>query len=149
VNLERRTGATVLLSSILFADGAGMDHLTVFPRDRTLTMNGRAVYDTATSVLPAAITELLSLNGLSLADVTRIIPHQPSVRVLRRTAESPGIPFGLICTNLESHANTASATVPLLLAQVNERGQLASGNIVLFAAVGAGWTWGAALHRWE
>jgi 3-oxoacyl-[acyl-carrier-protein] synthase-3 len=149
VVLERRTGGSALFSSILFADGAGMDHFTVFPQDTTFTMNARAVYDTATSVLPATIMELLSLNGLSLSDVTRIIPHQPSVRVLRKTAELLDIPFDRIHTNLESHANTASATVPLLLAQVNAEGLIAPGDVVLFAAVGAGWTWGAAVYRWD
>ena len=149
VVLDRRAKGTALFSSILFADGAGMDHFTVFPQDATYTMNARAVYDTATSVLPATIVELLELNGLSLSDVTRIIPHQPSVRVLRRTAELLDIPFDRIHTNLDLHANTASATVPLLLAQVNARGLIAPGDIVLFAAVGAGWTWGAALYRWD
>jgi 3-oxoacyl-[acyl-carrier-protein] synthase-3 len=149
VVLDRRAKGTALFSSILFADGAGMDHFTVFPQDATYTMNARAVYDTATSVLPATIVELLALNGLSLSDVTRIIPHQPSVRVLRRTAELLEIPFDRIHTNLDLHANTASATVPLLLAQVNARGLIAPGDIVLFAAVGAGWTWGAALYRWD
>jgi 3-oxoacyl-[acyl-carrier-protein] synthase III len=148
VVLERRTGGSALFSSILFADGAGMDHFTVFPQDTFFTMNTRAVYDTATYVLPAAIMELLSLNGLNLGDVTRVIPHQPSVRVLRKTAELLDIPFDRIHTNLELHANTASATVPLLLAQVNANGLIAAGDVVLFAAVGSGWTWGAAVCRW-
>ncbi|MGA2273619.1 MAG: beta-ketoacyl-ACP synthase 3 [Bryobacteraceae bacterium] len=149
VVLERRIGGSSLFSSILFADGAGKDHFTVFPQDTAFTMNARAVYDTATTVLPAAIMELLSLNGLSLNDVTRIIPHQPSIRVLRKTAELLDIPFDRIHTNLESYANTASATVPLLLAQVNAEGLIAPGDVVLFAAVGAGWTWGAAVYRWD
>jgi len=149
VVLERRARGSALFSSILFADGAGMDHFTVYPRDATFTMNARAVYDTATSVLPATIVELLELNGLRLSDVTRIIPHQPSIKVLRKTAELLGIPFDRIHTNLEGHANTASATVPLLLAQVNAAGGIAPGDVVLFAAVGAGWTWGAAVYRWD
>ena len=149
VVLERRAGTSALFSSIMFADGAGMDHFTVFPQDQAFTMNGHAVYNTATSVLPATITELLDLNGLRLNDITSIIPHQPSVRVLRKTAELLGIPFERIHTNLDLYANTASATVPLLLAQVNEKGLIAPGDVVLFAAVGSGWTWGAALYRWD
>ena len=149
VVLERRAGTSALFSSIMFADGAGMDHFTVFPQDPAFTMNGHAVYNTATSVLPTAIRELLDLNGLRLDDITRIIPHQPSVRVLRKTAELLGIPFERIHTNLDLHANTASATVPLLLAQVNEKGLIAPGDVVLFAAVGSGWTWGAAVYRWD
>jgi len=149
VVLERRTSGSALFSSVLFADSAGMNHFTVYPQDATFTMNARAVYDTATVVLPATIVELLELNGLRLSDVTRIIPHQPSVKVLRKTAELLGIPFERIHTNLEGHANTASATVPLLLAQVNATAGIAPGDVVLFAAVGAGWTWGAAVYRWD
>ena len=78
-----------------------------------------------------------------------IIPHQPSVRVLRRTAEILNIPFATVRTNLDRHANTAGATIPLLLDQVNAGGELQPGDLVLFAAVGAGWTWGAALYEWN
>jgi 3-oxoacyl-[acyl-carrier-protein] synthase-3 len=53
VVLERRTSGSALFSSVLFADSAGMNHFTVYPQDATFTMNARAVYDTATSVLPA------------------------------------------------------------------------------------------------
>jgi 3-oxoacyl-[acyl-carrier-protein] synthase-3 len=49
---------------------------------------------------------------------------------------------------MDKHANTASATVPLLLDQVNRRGELHTGDTVIFAAVGSGWTWGAAVYKW-
>jgi 3-oxoacyl-[acyl-carrier-protein] synthase III len=51
-------------------------------------------------------------------------------------------------TNLESYANTAGATVPLLLDQVNRRGLLHEGDLLLLVSIGAGWTWGASLYRW-
>jgi 3-oxoacyl-[acyl-carrier-protein] synthase III len=137
------------LSSLLHADGAGMDHFTVYPRDSTFTMNGKAVYETATTVLPQAIQEILCLHRLELKDVAMIVPHQPSIRVLKRTAELLSVPFGQVQTNLERHANTAGATIPLLLDQVNRQGLLEPGKLVLFAAIGSGWTWGAALYRWS
>jgi len=51
-------------------------------------------------------------------------------------------------TNLELFANTAGASVPLVLDQVNRRGLIHDGDLLLFAAIGAGWTWGASLYRW-
>ncbi len=136
------------LSCVLYADGLGMDHFTVYPEDATFTMNGKAVYRTATDVLPKAIRELLARHSLSLGDIAMIVPHQPSIRVLKKTAELLSIPFSLIETNLEGHANTAGATVPLLLDQLNRKGAIHAGDLLLFAAVGAGWTWGASLCRW-
>jgi len=51
-------------------------------------------------------------------------------------------------TNLELCANTAGASVPLVLDQVNRDGGIQEGDLLLFAAIGAGWTWGASLYRW-
>ena len=99
-------------SSLLYADGTGMDHFTVYPEDQTFTMNGKAVYETATVVLPRAIQELLCMHRLEMKDVAMIVPHQPSIRVLKKTAEILSVPFSLVQTNLERHANTAGATIP-------------------------------------
>jgi 3-oxoacyl-[acyl-carrier-protein] synthase-3 len=138
-----------LFAGLLYADGAGMDHFTVYPQDQTFTMNGRAVLETATAVLPCAMTEILRLHNRSIDDVKMIIPHQPSLRVLRSTADRLSVPFAKIQSNLELHANTAGATVPLLLDQLNQRKLLEPEDLVLFAAVGAGWTWGAILYQWH
>lgn len=147
VVLERTEGGC--FSALLRAEGTGMDNFTVFPGETTFTMNARAVYDTATTVLPECIRELLEISGRQPGDLKAIIPHQPSVRVLRKTAEVLGIPFEVIRTNLACHANTAGATVPLLLDQVHRAEPFRPGDLVLFAAVGAGWTWGAVLYEWK
>jgi 3-oxoacyl-[acyl-carrier-protein] synthase-3 len=149
VVVDRNPAGDGFFSSLLFSDGSGMDGFTVYPGDRTFTMNTKAVYEAATMVLPQAIQDLLCMNRLSSSDVTMIIPHQPSIRVLRKTAELLNLPFDTIRTNLQHYANTAGATVPLLLDQVNRQGQIQPANMVLFAAVGSGWTWGATLYRWN
>ncbi|MBZ5584107.1 MAG: ketoacyl-ACP synthase III [Acidobacteriia bacterium] len=148
VVLERDHRENGLFSSILFADGAGMDDFTVFPADPFFTMNGKAVYAKATAVLPECVRQILCVNRLGLDDVTMIIPHQASAHVLKRTAELLNIPYSRMQTNLESYANTAGATVPLLLDQVNRGGSIHANDLLLFAAIGAGWTWGATLYRW-
>lgn len=148
VVLARRERANAIFSSILFADGEGADHFTVFPPDTHFTMNGKAVYEKATAALPECVRQILCMNRLGLDDVSMIIPHQASAHVLKRTAEMLDIPFSRMQTNLELHANTAGATVPLLLDQVNRRGLIHENDLLLFAAIGAGWTWGATLYRW-
>jgi len=148
VVLDRKARDNGLFSSILLADGEGMDHFTVYPAAAYFTMNGKVVYETATTVLPECIQQILCMNRLRLSDVSMILPHQASARVLKRTAEVLSIPYGRIRTNLESCANTAGASVPLLLDQVNRGGAIHEGDLLLFAAIGAGWTWGASLYRW-
>jgi len=148
VVLERRDRDNALFSSILFADGEGMDHFTIFPGKSYFTMNGKAVYETATTALPECIRQILCANRLGLEDVTMILPHQASAHVLKAVAEKLNVPYTRMQTNLEWYANTAAATVPLLLDQVNRRGLIHRGDLLLFAAIGAGWTWSATLYRW-
>jgi 3-oxoacyl-[acyl-carrier-protein] synthase-3 len=58
------------------------------------------------------------------------------------------MPFERVQTNMRRYANTAGATVPLLLHEVRCSGKISDGDLIAFAAVGSGWTWGAALYRW-
>jgi 3-oxoacyl-[acyl-carrier-protein] synthase-3 len=148
VVLERTDRQNGLFSSILFADGAGMDDFTIFRGDTYFTMNGKAVYEKATTALPECIQQILCMNRLKLDDVSMIIPHQASAHVLKRAAEILNVPYSRMQTNLELHANTAGATIPLLLDQVNRRDLIHKNDLLLFAAIGAGWTWGATLYRW-
>jgi 3-oxoacyl-[acyl-carrier-protein] synthase-3 len=149
VVLQSAPGSASYFSSKLFADGTGKNCFTVFPGDPFFTMDARAVYETGTGVLTQAVKDILSENNLTIDEVSAVIPHQPSVRVLKRTSELLGIPFSKFKTNMDKHANTASATVPLLLDQVNKRRELNSGDTIVFASVGSGWTWGAAVYRWQ
>lgn len=148
VVLERNNRKDALFASILWAQGEGMDHFTIFPGEPYFTMNGKAVYDKATATLPECIQQILCLNHLELEQVKMIIPHQASAHVLKRTAEALNVPYSRMQTNLESYGNTAGASVPLVLDQVNRRGLIHEGDLLLFAAIGAGWTWGASLYRW-
>ena len=81
--------------------------------------------------------------GLTIDDIDMMIPHQPSIGILKETAKRIGLPFWKVKTNMDKYANTAGGTIPILLDEVNKRGEL-KGNILL-AAMGSGWTWGAAI----
>lgn len=111
-------------------------------------MNGKSVYNTATMALPKAINQVLSDTGLSIDDIDIMIPHQPSIRILQKTAELIGLPFEKVMTNMDKYANTSGGTIPILLDEVNKSGKLHKGDIVLFAAVGSGWTYGASIIKW-
>lgn len=121
---------------------------TVKARLHYFQMIGRQVYETGTRVLPEAIKAVLDDVKLSIKDVDYLIPHQPSIAILKKTAEVLGLPFEKVMTNMSRYANTSGGTIPILLDEVNRSGKLKPGKIVLFAAVGSGWTWGASLMKW-
>ncbi|MEG2599475.1 MAG: beta-ketoacyl-ACP synthase III [Muribaculaceae bacterium] len=111
-------------------------------------MNGKAVFSSATQALPKAINQVLEDTGLSITDIDIMIPHQPSIRILQKTAEIIGLPFEKVMHNMEYYANTSAGTIPILLDECKRTHKLKKGNIVLFAAVGSGWTYGAAIIKW-
>lgn len=111
-------------------------------------MNGRAVYETGTEVLPKAINQVLSDTGLTISDIDIMIPHQPSIKILQKTAEIIGLDWEKVMTNMDRYANTSGGTIPILLDEVNKSGKLKKGDNILFAAVGSGWTYGAAILKW-
>lgn len=151
-----------LIAVDLYADGAGKFNFTVpaggSEMPSTLQtvneglhyfqMNGKAVYETATRVLPDAIKNVLKRSNLNINEVDYLIPHQPSIRILKKTAEILGFPFEKVKTNMDRYANTSGGTIPILLDEVNRSGVLKDGDVLVFAAVGSGWTWGAAAMKW-
>jgi 3-oxoacyl-[acyl-carrier-protein] synthase-3 len=77
-----------------------------------------------------------------------MIPHQPSIKILQKTAEIIGLPFEKVMTNMDKYANTSGGTVPILLDEMHRAGKIKKGDIILFATVGSGWTYGASIIKW-
>jgi 3-oxoacyl-[acyl-carrier-protein] synthase-3 len=136
-----------VIKTHLYADGRGKDGFTIYD-GHTFDMDNKLTFDTASAVLPWAVTSVLEDAGLSPDDVDLVIPHQPSIHILRNMAEVAGIPFEKVMTSMDKYANTAAGSVPIMLDNTNKLGLLKSGDIVVLTAVGAGWTWGASVLRW-
>lgn len=146
----------------LYSDGRGKNHFTIpaggsdIPASHNTVdegkhyfeMNGKAVYETGTIVLPKAINQVLDDTGLTIDDIDLMIPHQPSIKILQKTAEIIRLPFEKVMTNMDKYANTSGGTLPILLDEVNRAGKIKPGRFILFAAVGSGWTYGAAIIKW-
>jgi len=126
-----------------------LSHENVDAGHRYFQMVGKEVYETGVQVLPKSINQVLADTGLSIDDVDYMIPHQPSIRILKDTARIIGLPFEKVMTNMDRYANTSGGTIPILLDETNRAGKLKPGTLVLFAAVGSGWTYGASLIRWS
>ncbi|MDC1429233.1 ketoacyl-ACP synthase III [Emcibacteraceae bacterium] len=112
-------------------------------------MDGKAVFDTATKVLPEAINKVLDASGVTIDQVKYVIPHQPSIGILKKTAEVLNVDFSKFLTNMDKYANTSGGTIPILLDETNRAGMLKHGDLIMFCAVGAGWAWGASLIKWN
>lgn len=149
VVLTKSSYENSLFEATIFANTEFTDGATVFEGDNAFTMDGHAVYEAASSVLPGSIVSVLLRCGLSEEDITWVIPHQPSIKILKKMAEQLGLPFEKVCHNMERYANTSGVSIPLLLDEVNRSGKLKKDDLVAFAGVGAGWTFGAAIYRWH
>jgi 3-oxoacyl-[acyl-carrier-protein] synthase-3 len=91
---------------------------------------------------------LLQRNGLTGKDIDVFIPHQANRRIITATADRLGMPADRVIINIDRFGNTTSATLPLAMETAREEGKLKKGDMVLLAAVGAGFTVGASLLRW-
>lgn len=114
-------------------------------RGENFVMNTRSVYDTATRVLPIAINGVLDKAGMTIEDIDYLIPHQPSVRILREVARRINFPVEKVMMNMDKYANTVAGTIPILLHETWDR--FKKGDLLLFAAIGSGWTYGASIYE--
>jgi len=121
---------------------------TVDQRLHYVHQEGQQVFKYAVRKMYESSRELLSRNGLTLDDVALLIPHQANKRIITAAAARLGFPPEKVVINIDRYGNTTAATIPLATRDAIHQGRLKKGDLVLFAAVGAGYTVGAALWRW-
>jgi len=121
---------------------------TVAQRLHYVKQDGQQVFKFAVKKISEMCEELLARNGLTAADVSIMIPHQANRRIITATAERIGLPMERVLVNIDRYGNTTAGTIPLATRDAITQGRLKKGDLVLFAAVGAGYTAGACLWRW-
>jgi 3-oxoacyl-[acyl-carrier-protein] synthase-3 len=124
-------------------------HATVDAREHYLKQNGKTVFKFAVSQMADSITTLLRRHELTPSDVAMVIPHQANQRILDATAERIGLPAERMASVIARYGNTTGATLPLALEDAVCTGRIKRGDLVVFVAVGAGFTVGASLVRWQ
>jgi 3-oxoacyl-[acyl-carrier-protein] synthase III len=112
-----------------------------------LTMDGQAVFKLAVSVLDSVSREVLTVAQMEPSQVDWLIPHQANVRILASTGKKLGLRPEQVVVTVDQHANTSAASIPLALDHAWRKGDIKSGQHVLMAGVGGGFTWGASLVR--
>jgi 3-oxoacyl-[acyl-carrier-protein] synthase-3 len=136
----------------LYMPGGGSrnpsSHETVDRKMHYVHQDGQAVFKYAVRKMADTSEALLKRNGFTGKDVGLFVPHQANRRIIMSSAERLGLKEDRIIINIDEFGNTTAGTIPLALESARKQSRLKKGDLVLIAAVGAGFTVGAALLRW-
>jgi 3-oxoacyl-[acyl-carrier-protein] synthase-3 len=124
-------------------------HETVDKKMHYVHQDGQSVYKFAVRKMVEASETLLTRHGLTAADLGLFIPHQANRRIITSSAERLGLRDDQVVINIDRYGNTTAATIPLAMDTARQEGRLKKNDLILIASVGAGFTVGAALLRWE
>jgi 3-oxoacyl-[acyl-carrier-protein] synthase-3 len=122
---------------------------TVAKKMHYVHQDGQAVYKFAVRKMAEASEKILERNGVAGSELSCFIPHQANKRIILSTAERLGMPEDRVVINIDRFGNTTAGTIPLAMQTALDDGRLKKGDLVLLASVGAGFTVGATLLRWE
>ncbi|MBO4760090.1 MAG: 3-oxoacyl-ACP synthase, partial [Spirochaetaceae bacterium] len=124
------------------------DVLYLDPDDLKLRMDGHAVYSFAVGKMVEIIQTVMEKDKLTFDDIDLFVCHQANERIIRAAAKRLNYPMEKFPVLLEEYANTSSASIPISLVDLAERGILKHGMKILLAGFGAGLTWGGCSLTW-
>ncbi|MBT8077926.1 MAG: ketoacyl-ACP synthase III [Gammaproteobacteria bacterium] len=113
-----------------------------------IQMKGNEVFRKAVGTLGAIARETIAGNGIEKKDINWLVPHQANLRIIKAAAKKLELPMERVVVTVDEHANTSSASIPLALDVAVRDGRIKRGELLLFEAFGAGFTWGSALVRY-
>lgn len=114
----------------------------------TLHMNGRETFKQAVTSMLAAAREALKRSGLTVEDLTCIIPHQANARIIEALAERLDLPLSKFHVNLDRYGNTSAAAVAIALDEANRTGRFKEGDYILMVVFGGGLTYASSVVQW-
>lgn len=153
-----KAGAETPFYMVSHSDGGKGDCLTLLSRHRKgwseesdesyIRMDGQEVFKFAVKKVPEAVHELLEKAGLKETDIDYFILHQANRRIVEAVAKRLGVEPEKFPVNVQEYGNTSSASIPILLDELNRNGILKKGQKLVLAGFGAGLSWGASLIEW-
>lgn len=157
---EPNTDGYGLQDEYLRSDGIGREFLkieaggsilppseeTVKNRQHFVHQEGKTVFKFAVSNMADVAEKMLTRNDISKEEVNWLVPHQANKRIIEATANRIDLDPDKVMMNIHKYGNTTSATLPLLLADYEDK--LKKGDNLIFAAFGGGFTWGAIYLKW-
>jgi 3-oxoacyl-[acyl-carrier-protein] synthase III len=123
-------------------------HETVDKNMHVVHQDGSQVFKYAVRRMAELAANLLERNGFKGDDLALVVPHQANLRIIRAMQERLGVPDSKVMVNIDRYGNTTAGTIPLGMWDAIAQGKLKKGDLVLLAAVGAGYTTGGVLLRW-
>ncbi len=150
--ISTHIGSDGQYADILFMPGGGCktpitrenadDHL------QTIHMSGKEVYKQAVTAMMSASKKALEQAGLTIDDISCIIPHQANVRIIEAIADRFKIPIEKFYVNLDRYGNTSAAAVAIALDEANRTGRIKPGDYILMVVFGGGLTWASTVIEW-
>lgn len=113
-----------------------------------ISMDGKAVFQFAVKKVPEVVREVLDANGLTTEDIDWFVLHQANRRIVESVAKRLKTDIEKFPMNLQEYGNTSSASIPILLNEMNRKGILKKGQKLVLAGFGAGLSWGASVLQW-
>lgn len=149
-----------LFDSILHVDGIGRNYLyqkaggsnypptqeTLKNREHYIYQDGQTVFKYAVSRMADVSVEIMENNNISSEDIAYLIPHQANMRIIEATGKRMGLQKDKILINIDKFGNTAGTSIPLVIWEF--KNNFKKGDILIFSAFGAGFTWGAMYYKW-
>ncbi|AEF18640.1 MULTISPECIES: beta-ketoacyl-ACP synthase III [unclassified Hydrogenobaculum] len=133
-----------ILSSVMFSDGKYKD-LLYAEKCGFLKMNGKEVFKYAVRNMEAACRMAIEKAGVSIDEISLVIPHQANIRIINSLAQKLGVPSSKVYVNIQEYANTSAASIPIAMYEAFEKGLLKRKDKILLTAMGGGLTWGASV----
>ncbi|MBU2902781.1 3-oxoacyl-ACP synthase III family protein [Maribacter dokdonensis] len=111
-------------------------------------MNGQFVFKNAVVRFSEVIVEGLEKNKLNATDIDLLVPHQANLRISQFIQKKFQLTDDQVFNNIMNYGNTTAASIPIALTEAWEAGKVKSGDLVVLAAFGSGFTWGSVIIRW-
>jgi 3-oxoacyl-[acyl-carrier-protein] synthase-3 len=126
------------------SDGASALAITTDPDSATLRQEGQTVFRWATSTMAGVAASACAAAGLELTDLAAFVPHQANLRIIDLITKKLDLPDSVVVArDIVTSGNTSSASIPIALSKLIERGEVHRGDPVLVIGFGAGLTYAA------
>jgi 3-oxoacyl-[acyl-carrier-protein] synthase-3 len=113
------------------------------PDARWPSMNGREVFRHAVTGMQEAVAEACEANGIGVADIDLLVPHQANMRINELVARGLKLPADKVVHTIQQYGNTTAASIPMAMCQAKADGRLERGMSVMLVGFGSGFTWGS------
>jgi 3-oxoacyl-[acyl-carrier-protein] synthase-3 len=160
--LQAAEDGSGIIDADLYSDGKYWEYLympgggsrypatreTVDARMHFAKMKGNEVFKVAVRMFGESAATILERNGFTSEDLSLFVPHQANLRIIEAAVKRLGITMDRVLINVDRYGNTGAASVYVALEEAWSLGRVHPGDLLLLAAFGGGFTWGAALIRW-